>query len=337
MPMLTIFAFMNESRIFTYAVTLFWMLVFILLQVPSKSLPPLKQKKILLFSLLFFFGTIVFFMIYKYLGISINFNLNRVYDIRFQFVEKKIFLAGYLFNWQGYILNPVFLAYFIRRRKWIYATLILFFQIILFSVTGMKSFLFVIPFMLALMWITTRKNPLVYIAIGLTAIILLGMLSYMLSDDIYISSLITRRFLLVPARLSFLYYDFFSHHDYIFLSHSIFCFFLDYPYHLNPANLIGEIYFNSPSTHANTGIVGDAYMNFGFVGLALWSILFALVLKLIDSCSKRKDKKIAIAAIAMPVIILLNSGLLTGLLTHGLLLALLILYLLPKETHENKY
>jgi len=329
--MLTIYAFMDESRIFTYADTLFWKLVFLLLQTPSISLPSFKQKKIFLFSLLFFFGIIVFFMIYKYLGISFNIDLIKVYDIRSQFAKKNIFLSGYLFTWQGYILNPVFFAHFIRRKKLIHATLILVFQVLLFSVTGMKTFLFAIPFILALMWIITRKSPLVYTAIGLTAIILLGMLSYVLIDDIYVSSILTRRIFLVPAQISFLYYDFFSHHDYVFLSHSIFRFFLDYPYHLYPPNLIGETYFNSPTMHSNTGVVGDAYFNFGFVGLAIWGILLAIVLKLVDSCSKRKDKKVAIAAIAMPVIALLNSALLTDLLTHGFLLAILVLYLLPNK------
>lgn len=328
-PMLTIYAFMNESRIFTYAVTLFWMLVFLLLQLPSISLPSFKQNKIFLFSMLFLSGITVFFMIYKYVGISFNFNIFNVYDIRSQFTEKNIFLSGYLFTWQGYILNPVFFAYFIRRKQWIYATVILVFQLLLFSVTGMKTFLFIIPFILALMWLITRKNPLVYTAIGLIVLILLGMLSYALIDDIYVSSIFTRRIFFVPAQISFLYYDFFSHHAFVFLSHSIFRYFLDYPYHLYPPNLIGKTYFNSPKMHSNTGIVGDAYSNFGFVGLALWAILLAIVLKLVDSCSKRKDKKVAIAAIAMPVIALLNSALLTNLLTHGFLLAILILYLLP--------
>ncbi len=332
-PMLTIFAFKDESRIFMYAVTIFWMTVLILRHMQEISLLLLRQDVVIRSSLFVVFSIIVLSMSYKYLGFSFNLDLTKVYDIRSQYVEAKIPLAGYLFHWQAYIVNPVIFAIFITRKKWIYTGLIIIFQVLLFSNTGHKTFLFALPFILILIWIITRKNSLAYIAGGLSTMILLGMLSYWLIADVWISSLFTRRLLLIPAQLSFFYYDFFSKHDYVLLSHSIFRFFLDYTYHLDPAHLIGMVYLNNPQTGANTGIVGDAYMNFGLIGLVIWSILLVIILKLLDACSKGKDIKIGIAAIAMPTITFTNSALLTSLLTHGLLLALILLYLfIPEET-----
>ena len=271
-------------------------------------------------------------MIYKYFGLSLNFDLTKVYKIRSRYVEMKIPLAGYLFNWVGYIIFPVLLAIFVKRRKWIYIASIIFLQILVFSTTGNKTFLFAPLFVLTLMWIFKKKNPLAYLASGLVGIILLGMLSYWIIDDVWISSLFTRRTLLDPAQTYFYYYDFYSNNNYTFLSQQrIFQTFLDYPYHLDPPHLIGEIYYNNPKMGANTGIVGDAYMNFGFLGLLLWAILLAIILKLIDMFSKKKDISIGVSAIAMPAITIVNSGLLTNLITHGLLLALVILYLLPKK------
>jgi hypothetical protein len=95
--------------------------------------------------------------------------------------------------------------------------------------------------------------------------------------------------------------------------------------------LIAETYFNRPECNANNGIYADAYMNFGFIGLFFWGILLTIILKLIDSLSRYKDLRITVATIAMPVIFLTNSALLTCLSTHGLLLALILLYLLPKK------
>lgn len=92
-----------------------------------------------------------------------------------------------------------------------------------------------------------------------------------------------------------------------------------------------EAYFNKPEMNANNGIVADAYMNFGFAGLILWAILLAVILKLVDTFSKGKNIKVAIASIAMPVIAFTNSALLTTVLTHGVFLALILLYLLPKK------
>ncbi len=76
-------------------------------------------------------------------------------------------------------------------------------------------------------------------------------------------------------------------------------------------------------------------MNFGFFGLFLWSIFLSLILKLFDFFSKNKNIKITIGAIAMPAIVLTNSALLTCLLTHGLLLSLIVLYLLPKQNEKS--
>lgn len=331
-PMLTIFAFKDESRIFMYAVTAFWIMVFLLSQhIYSIILPSLAQFKIILYFIFLSISGIVFFIIYEDLGFSFNFNLMKVYEIRSRYAELVTILGGYLLNWLAYIINPVFFALFLRKRKWFPVALILFSQFLLFSITGNKTFLFSLPFVLVLIWIITRKNALSCMAIGISGAILLGMFSYWLIGDVWISSLFTRRTLFIPSQLSFLYYDFFSKNESVLLSHSVFRFFTDYPYHLNPANLISAVYFNRPEGSANSGIVGDAYMNFGFGGLFLWGILLVIILRLIDSCSKRIDFKVGIAAIAMPTITLTNSGLLTNLLTHGLFLALILLYLLPKE------
>jgi oligosaccharide repeat unit polymerase len=338
-PILTLFAFMDQTRSFMYAVTGFWLLVFLLLKIPRTHIPSIKksQSKIISYSVFIFLGIAVLFLIYKYLGFTFNFDLTKVYEIRKVYTEMKIPLAGYLFNWQAYIIIPVFFALFLIKRKWIPIILIVLLQIFLFSSTGNKTFLFAIPFVLVLMWIVTRKNPIALMSIGLIGIILLGMLSYYTIDDVWVSSLFARRTLLTPAQVSFFYYDFFSKNGPTFLSqHHLFRNFIDYPYHLNPPRLIASVYFDKPDMNANNGIYADAFMNFGFWGFILWGVLLTVILKSIDSFSKNKDLKITIATIAIPTIFLTNSALLTCFLTHGLLLSLLLLYLLPKESKTQK-
>ncbi|MDD5606518.1 MAG: oligosaccharide repeat unit polymerase [Candidatus Pacebacteria bacterium] len=333
-PMLVLFAFMDQLRVYMYAVTGFWMLVFLLLKLPTVFLSPLKkiQSKTIRYSIFVGLSGIVFFIIYKYLGLSFSFDLTKVYDIRAEYVAVGVPFASYLFNWLAYIINPIFFALFLAKKKWVLVGLIVFLQALLFSVTGLKAFLFVLPFVLVLMWIVARKNPLAWIALGLMGGILLGMVSYWVIDDLWTTSLFARRALLVPAQLSFFYYDFFSENGPTFLSqHRVFRNFIDYPYHLNPPHLIGEVYFNSPETNANNGVYADAYMNFGFIGFALWAFLLTIILKLVDSFSRHQKITVTIAAIAMPSLFLTNSAFLTCLITHGLLLSLIILYLLPKE------
>jgi len=339
-PMLTLFALANESRIYMYGVTGFWILVFLFFQTTfSLPIPTLKksQSNIILYLIFICVTAVDIFLISKYLGFSFNFNLNVVYSIRALYIATKIPFAGYLFNWTAYIINPTLFAISWVKRKWFFVIPSVILQILLFSGTGLKSFLFALPFVLVLMWVVTRKNPFAWMGVGFGGEVMLGMLSHWLIGDVWISSLFTRRTLLVPAQLSFFYYDFFSKNGFIFLSaQRIFREFLKYPYSLNPPYLIASIYFNKPTMGANNGIVADAYMNFGFVGFILWAVLLVIILKLIDSFSKNKDARLTVATIAMPVIFLTNSALLTCLLTHGLLSALILLYLLPKKGKERR-
>lgn len=334
-PVLTIFAMKDESRIFTYAITAFWIAVFHLLRLPDISLPSLKHKKLVSYLILACLSVIAFLINYVYFGFSINTNLidlTKVYGVRVKYGEANAPLAGYFFNWQAFILNPILCAIFVLRKRCLWAALIVVFQLYLFSTTGHKTYLFTIPLALALMWASGHKNPLAYIAIGFTVLTLLGMLSYLLMGDVIIPSLFPRRVLFIPALTYFLYYDFFSEHDLLYLStQRIFRLFLDYPYDVSTPHLIGGVYYNQPKMGVNTGIVGDAYMNFGFLGLILWSVLLAAVLKLADSCSKGRDIRIGIVAIAAPIVALTNSALLTSLVSHGLLLAFMLLYLMPKN------
>jgi oligosaccharide repeat unit polymerase len=333
-PMLTLFAFMDQPRVYMYAVTGFWILVFLLLKLPVISSPSLKriQSKIIRYAIFFGLSGVVFFLIYKYLGLFFSFDFLKIYKIRAEYHAVDIPFAGYLFNWLAYVVNPIFFGLFLNKRKWILVVAAIFLQMLLFSVTGVKSSLFILPFVLILIWLVNRRNLLIWMAIGLITVILAGMFSYWLIDDTWISSLFARRVLLVPAQLSFLYYDFFSENDPTFLSqHRIFRNFINYPYHLDPSHLMGEIYFGKPAMGACSGIYSDAFMNFGFLGFILWAFLLTAILKIVDSFSKNKKKTITIAAIAMPAFLLGNSALLTSLLTHGILLSLLILYLLPKN------
>jgi oligosaccharide repeat unit polymerase len=331
-PMLTLFALKNESGIFMYAVTVFWIVVFSLSRLPSLDLTILDNSRTILYSLFVFLGAFSLAMTLKSSGFSIHLDLSKVYEIRSGFSDLKIPLAGYFFSWLCYILNPMFFAIFFIKKKWVCLLLVVYLQLLFFSSTGNRTFLFAFVFVSSLVWVISRKYSLAYIAFGFVGIILLGILSNVLVGDLWISSLFTRRTLLDQPQQYFFYFDFFSKNVSTFLSqHTVFNLFLDYPYVLPPPNLIGQMYYNNPLSNANTGLVGDAYMNFGFAGLVLWSIFLGLFLKIVDSCSNGIDVRIGVAAIAMPVFSMINSALLTCLITHGLVVVCIVLYLFPER------
>lgn len=333
-PMLTLYSFMNQSRMYMYAITLFWILISLFLSLPTLHFISFKknQSKLIFFSITTIMFLMVLILIFQCWDFSINLNLAKVYEIRSIYGSIKPMLSGYIFIWISHIVNPVIFVMFYNKKKWSIITLIVILQIILFSITGLKTFLFALPFVLALERLLKSKNLFVFMSLGLVVIILLGMLSYYVFNNIWLSSLFTRRTLLVPAQLSFLYYDFFSNNSHTFLSqHRLFRNFINYPYELSPAHLIGKVYFNRPEKAANNGIYADAYMNFGYFGFILWGLLLIIILRILDRVSNNKDLGICVAAIAIPTISLTNGALLTCFLTHGLFLSLILLYFFPKE------
>ena len=339
-PMLTLFALMDESTIFMYATTFFWIIVFLIMRtkISKLNIKKLKQSKVIRWIIFITIPLISFILVYKYLGLHINFSLRNVYEIRSHYVGLHIPFAGYLLNWSAKIMGPLLSVIFFVKKKWIPLILVLALQILLFSVTGHKSHLFIIPFVFVIIWIINKKNPLIWTTIGLIVVILISGLSYYLIDDIWLSSLATRRTLLVPAQLSFFYYDFFSNDQFTLLSqHHIFKNFTDYPYKLKPGYLIGKTYFNKPEMNCNNGIISDGYINFGFVGMIMWAVILSFILKLIDNLSLQKNKKITLSVVIVQMTSLISGALLTNILTSGLLLSLIILYLLPKKELNKRY
>jgi hypothetical protein len=100
--------------------------------------------------------------------------------------------------------------------------------------------------------------------------------------------------------------------------------------------LIGSVYFHSASNDANANIWADAYANFGYAGILCFTLLLAILLWLYDSmAASSRDVQVAALAIGLPAFALANGGLLTSLLTNGVGLAMLLIYLMPPIIHGH--
>ena len=111
--------------------------------------------------------------------------------------------------------------------------------------------------------------------------------------------------------------------------------FLSSPYNMPTAHLIGKIYYNRPAMGANTGYLGDAYMNFGFLGILLFSVILGIVLVILDSITAKTNITLAVGAMTMPIFALANGALFTVLGTNGLLLGMLIVWLYSRGANRS--
>ena len=263
----------------------------------------------------------------------INFDLSAVYEVREGFLEDVAPLLGYLVPWQGYVLNPALMLIGLRRRSLLISVSGLALQLLLFGMTGFRAFL-LIPLLLLGFYLIGRRRQLAGVALAaVIAVVAVALALYLWLDEPLIPALLVDRVIVIPAEIHYWYYDFFGVHGQapLQLSQSILAAVSSAHYSTPIAEVIGWKYLGSAAS-ANVGLFGDAFANFGFAGCAIFALLFALLLKAVDAAGRATDARVAAALVAMPAFQLVNSGLLTTLLTHGLALTILVLWsLAPAE------
>lgn len=283
-------------------------------------------------------SVITFFLLIYFFGININLDFSIVYEIRKNFVDQKVPFAGYLVNWSAKVFLPflALVAIYNTQKKIKYLPLLVvsFIEIYLFSVTGNKAYLFSLLLALFLGYVLTDRNQLFKLNFLFAGMALMCLFSLWMFDDIWLGSLFIRRMLFIPAKLSFNYFEFFSEHQYVYLSHSIFSSFIPYPYSLDPPFLIGQVFFDKPEMNANNGIMVDGYMNFGIPGLIIWAFILSVLIRLADSVSFDKNIRIFGPFFVVTFLNFIDGFLLTSLLTHGMLTAFVIAFFFPSSNQQ---
>ena len=103
--------------------------------------------------------------------------------------------------------------------------------------------------------------------------------------------------------------------------------------------VIGDAYYGHVQgpidVSANANLWADAYANFGILGILFFTAILGGFLWILDSVAKGASLKISTLLLAYPAYMLVNTKLQTTLLTHGLVLVLVILYILPRQTNPD--
>jgi len=266
-------------------------------------------------------------------------SLQDIYSVRAQYentLNRAPTLVAYAISWQAWVINPFVIAMGLRWRRLSWILIGVSAQFTIYSITGFRSMFFSAGLLLYLLWTmrfgTTFGTRLVStwtaIFAGAGALQFFG---YALTP----AALVNMRMTALPGLLTGYYYDFFSSHPHAQLGHSIFKSLVDYPYAVQPPYLIAFTYFHDAAMESNANLWADAYANFGYVGIIIFSLLLAVVLWLYDSMALGRDKRLAGLAIGLPAFALANGGLLTSLLTNGIALAMLLTYLMPPASDDH--
>jgi hypothetical protein len=147
-------------------------------------------------------------------------------------------------------------------------------------------------------------------------------------EKIELSSLFIRRLALSPGMNTYLYYEYFVDRPKVHLEYGLLSGVLYNPYPQAPARLLGRAYF-TVETSVNANLWADGYANFGFYGLAFFTLCLGALFVVVDGITRGRDVRLSALVMVGPGFSLVNSALFTAFLTHGLWLAVLLLAVMP--------
>jgi hypothetical protein len=212
-------------------------------------------------------------------------------------------------------------------------------QLFIYSITAFKTVL-LSGFGLFAMWLCLRRGREyfgLWIVWGATGLIGLTALGSLWMDSPFLVSVIARRMFMVPGLLTGYYIEFFSTNPLTMMGDSSFLEpFFGYPYSLPVSRVIGNAYFGmAPDVAANANLWAYGFASFGYVGVVLFTVVLGIVLWLFDSVAAQRDLRFATLMLVMPGMALANTSLFTCLLTHGMGLVILMVYLSPVDASDD--
>lgn len=207
-------------------------------------------------------------------------------------------------------------------------------QIFFFGITSHKATLFY-PGLALMVYAFFRSNDkLKLVPLAYFGILVLSYVFSSASGSLLYVSLIVRRVFFTIANNTFDYYTFFSQNPKVYWSNGIFSAFVKYPYDLDPAKVIGAWRFTE--SNVNNTFLSTGYMQAGIWGVLFYAILCGLLFRLIDQLSKKTPIWFALAIGIAPMFSLITSAdLFTALLTHGVAVSCLMLWLLGGVSTPN--
>ena len=256
--------------------------------------PLLNRNAVNAFCLIICLAIIIFKLLYNGWHFSMSIESDIVYGTREAFNEKISRISGtllgylyVLFSDIGSTVAPLYLFIALRRRKIGFAIVAIVAILSEYSMTRMKGDLFGIVLVIGIYvayelgWLEDFRKFMNWLFVGIMAFCFIERAMVRVG---WFYFLMIRRVFFTPARLSYLYYDFFSKHDKLLLSDSVIGLqrLLPHVYDVSPLKLISDAYYSGIMDSPNTGLFGAAYMQLGILGIILQPILIFVLARWAD-------------------------------------------------------
>lgn len=248
------------------------------------------------------------------------FNLDNVYSIRSE--RKFSGIWGYMINWMPYAIIPCVMCIGLYKKNKLQILFAILIQLYLFLFTGSKTTLFSIGLILFSYYLVAKKkNFLNWWTIALSVLNFFTTIIFYRVGELMPFSIFPIRLLTIPAVISNNHYDFFSQNPKLYFAENIIGRVLGIK---SPYDVFSTYLVSGGDANANTGLLGDAYDNGGFLVMLLYALIFVLIFRYIERIYNRYQGDNRALAVFVGVLtysmIYLNDGSLTALLVTGGLL-----------------
>lgn len=245
-------------------------------------------------------------------------------------------LLGYVFMLLGGVILPYLFSRFLNSNKLLYAFISFISGFLLFSINGMKTWIFLYLFAIVLVVLcniakNNIKSICYMIIIGLYFLLLFCVFSYLKYEKIDFLSQFGRIFC-IPNGIGFRSISFFKHNEVLLLRESILRHLFETPY---PGGSDFFIDYGAnrtlTSARSNNGLWGDAYRNFGIMGMFIYPLAIGKMLDIIRISTKGLDIKFQIFVMFLMIWNSVNISFFTWLLTGGVIVVYIINCFFSKE------
>lgn len=257
-----------------------------------------------------------------------------LYSLRMDYRENSegvnVF-ARYFFSWDAKVFIPLLVVLGVVFKNRFVLALGIISQILVFAINGQKTVALGLVIVLGVFYLVNKENSgrkFFYIVSG--SILAFVALDLLIGVGVF-SNLIVRRMFVVPGVLTGYYLDFYGSGVFHQYAESFLASVNSPNYPSTSARVIGLTYFGKEEMAANVNVFATAFANFGLIAVLLESIVLCVLLYVIHSLGKHKNRQIYLGILVLPLIALADSGLFTTILTNGIMVAMLVLLLLGNE------
>ncbi len=286
-PISILYSFMDSIGDPIYSVT-FFLTIYTLIapkKINIKTICLSAQNKFLIL-----FGMALILVIPIFLNFGWNINLktlffNEIYETRALFSKNLSTIQDYFYSWEVKIIIPILLIFLLIHQKYLLALLTFSILLYLYMISGNKSVyastIVVLFFYFFGQDFSTKTRY--FLQLLFFGLILIPLVDIYYIKNVFFSGIFVMRVFFFPSLLTYCYFDYFSNFSLYLSEHSFFNVFFQSPLEMKSALLISKVYFNTNDMYANNGIISDGYMNMGYIGVLMFSVVFSSIFLFFNS------------------------------------------------------